>query len=101
MNLCVGRMQMHPIDFWHVYSFAEIQVKLHYFMESESSSTKERWELARIQSYLTLSPNLKEGAKVTDILELPWDKENAKAEKQTITQEDIERSMRLLDLIPK
>lgn len=92
---------MHPTDFWHVYSLAEIQIKLHYFIEMQDNDTRERWELARMQTFIGISPNLKEGAQITDIWQLPWDKEKAQEAKKPITQEDIERSMSLLNILPQ
>ena len=54
--------------------------------------TKENWEQARLNAYITAQVNSSKKLKITDIMEFPWEKTEAKKTGKTdISNEDIER----------
>lgn len=54
--------------------------------------TKENWEQARLNAYITAQVNSSKKLKITDIMEFPWEKSESKRQGKTdISNEDIER----------
>lgn len=54
--------------------------------------SKEGWEQARLGAYITAQVNSTKKLKVTDIMEFPWEKKEAKKTGITnISNEDVER----------
>ena len=51
--------------------------------------SKESWEQARFNAYVTAQVNSSKKLKVTDILEFEWDKK--KPEKTSISNDDVQR----------
>lgn len=53
--------------------------------------SKEGWEQARLNAYITAQVNSSKKLKITDIMEFPWENKTTKKGDTSISNEDVER----------
>lgn len=58
------------------------------YVAKQSIEHQTKWEMARIGWFYSIAPNLKKGAKPTDLMQFDWEKDlNTKTQKLTPEQE--------------
>lgn len=60
-------------------------------MKYQYYSIKEGWEQARLIAYMVAQVNSKRTLKMEEILQFPWEKEDADKSSTSITKEEIEK----------
>ena len=91
----VGEGGVHPSYFLDKMTFAEVVT----FLDGLNRRNREGWEQTRVIAHVIAQANSTKQLEASDILRFPWDEEQGKKKRSTVSDEDIERLRKEAKLI--